>query len=557
MKTICSERDGAWSAGATWNGGSVPRAGARVLIRAGHTVTYDISSEQAIRVIHVAGTLTFATDRNTRLDVGLIRVQPGEDTSEDGFDCDAHMEQLAPGIRTSALVVGSPDQPVRADVTARLRLRAFDGMDRDTCPAIVCCGGRMEFHGTPMSRTWVKLGQTARKGDTTLQLAEPVTGWRVGDRVIVTATERDGRKRSTLRPGASGRRAFTEERTIAALVGLSLTLDQSLDHNHEVRGEYAGEVANLSRNVVIESAEPERSRGHTMYHRGSSGSISYTEFRHLGKEGVLGRYSLHFHQVGDTMRGTSVVGASIWDSGNRWITIHGTSYLVVRDCVGYQSVGHGFYLEDGSENYNVLDRNLAVQAFAGKPLPGQFLESDRNDGAGFWWANSLNSFTRNVAAECDRYGYRYEATPRGSAALVRPVLRRTAGAIRSTSGLCRLSGSRETRPIPSSMASTWVKESAGWGLTQLIRFWSGSRKSGTHSGLSSRGRSSVVIDGMDVFSCALRHLPSGLRPAHTSRTAGRHSRVCARADSCYPLRPPCLVRGRRCLSESTTGRRSR
>ena len=71
-----------------------------------------------------------------------------------------------------------------------------------------------------------------------------------------------------------------------------------------------------------------------MFHRGSAGAITYAEFRHLGKEGVLGRYSIHFHLVRDTMRGASVIGASIWDSGNRWITIHGTDYLVVRDCVG-------------------------------------------------------------------------------------------------------------------------------------------------------------------------------------------------------------------------------
>ena len=45
----------------------------------------------------------------------------------------------------------------------------------------------------------------------------------------------------------------------------------------------------------------------------------------------------------------SVIGASIWDSDNRWLTIHGTNYLVVRDCVGYKSVGHGFFLEDGTE----------------------------------------------------------------------------------------------------------------------------------------------------------------------------------------------------------------
>ncbi len=130
-------------------------------------------------------------------------------------------------------------------------------------------------------------------------------------------------------------------------------------------------------------------RGHTMYHRDSAGSISYAEFRHLGKKGVLGRYSLHYHLVGDTMRGSSVIGASIWDSDNRWLTIHGTNYLVVRDCVGYKSVGHGFFLEDGTEVFNVLDRNLAVGARRGKRLPKQVLPFDANDGAGFWWANCL------------------------------------------------------------------------------------------------------------------------------------------------------------------------
>src|SRR5262249_13720371 len=90
--------------------------------------------------------------------------------------------------------------------------------------------------------------------------------------------------------------------------------------------------------------------------------------------------------------------------------IHGTNYLVVRDCVGYQSIGHGFYLEDGTEVYNFLDRNLAVQALRGKPLPQQALPFDHNEGAGFWWANSHNTFTRNVTCENDRYASRFEAT---------------------------------------------------------------------------------------------------------------------------------------------------
>ncbi|HZN33988.1 MAG TPA: hypothetical protein VFB80_09225, partial [Pirellulaceae bacterium] len=249
--------------------------------------------------------------------------------------------------------------------------------------------------------------EPAQAGDSAVTLAEPASGWRVGDRVILTAT-------TLLRSGTYKREGGqTEERLIKAIDGVKLTLDQPLEYEHAADGDYRGEAANLSRNVVVESAEPEQSRGHTMYHRGSAGSIRYAEFRHLGKPNALGRYSLHFHLCGDTMRGSSVVGASIWDSGNRWLTIHGTNYLVVRDCVGYKSIGHGFFLEDGTEVNNVLDRNLAVQARAGKPLKGQVLPFDKNDGAGFWWANCLNTFTRNVACDNEQYGYRFDATQTG------------------------------------------------------------------------------------------------------------------------------------------------
>ena len=36
----------------------------------------------------------------------------------------------------------------------------------------------MDFHGAPMSRTWVNLGATAKKGDAVVTLAEPVKGWK-------------------------------------------------------------------------------------------------------------------------------------------------------------------------------------------------------------------------------------------------------------------------------------------------------------------------------------------------------------------------------------------
>jgi hypothetical protein len=407
---VRSARSGPWSAAATWEGGKMPASGMGVLIRPGHRVVYDVQSKQPLRAINIAGTLTFAADRDTRLDVGLITIQPGEDYSEEGFDCDAHLTVPDAARERPALEIGTHDRPIDARHTAVIRLTYLPGMNRQSCPAIVCCAGRMDFHGAPLSRAWVKLGKDARPNDTEIVLAEAVTGWRVGDRILVTASRRDVREAGTRRPGQRNRKLATEERTIKALAGARLTLDAPLEIDHAGSGDFRAEVANLSRNVVVESADPAKERGHTMYHRNSAGSISYAEFRHLGKEGVLGRYALHFHLVGDTMRGSSVIGASIWDSGNRWLTIHGTNYLVVRDCVGYQSVGHGYYLEDGTEVGNVLDRNLAVQAYRGKPLPKQVLPFDHNEGAGFWWANSLNTFTRNVSCENDLYGYRFEAT---------------------------------------------------------------------------------------------------------------------------------------------------
>jgi hypothetical protein len=397
-----SKRSGRWSSPGTWDGGRLPGAGDYVEIQPGHVVVYDVSSDRAIRMVHILGRLTFARDRDTRLDVGLIKV--GGDASENGAALTSHAHA---GVRP-ALVVGTVDAPIPAGRTALIRLAYFAGADRDSLPAIVCCGGQMDFHGAPLRRTFVKLGAPVRKGDSEIALAEDAGDWRVGDRILLTGTTRqipsDDSFRETTRDNTQ-----TEEHIIAANHGDRLAIERPAAFDHVCAGAYRGDVANLSRNVVVESADPDGERGHTMYHYGSSGGISYAEFRRLGKRGVLGRYTVHFHRLRDSMRGTSVVGASIWDSHNRWITVHGTDYLVVRDCVGYNSVGHGYFLEDGTEVFNVFDRNLAVQGRTGDVLPGQVLPFDHNSGSGFWWANSLNTFTRNVACECDVYGFRFDA----------------------------------------------------------------------------------------------------------------------------------------------------
>ena len=413
-KLVRSTQSGPWSAAATWEGGKIPSAGVQVLVKKGHTVTYDVQSKDVIRSLHISGVLTFAPDRDTLLEVGLIKIQHGDIVDESGFDCAAHKDDTAIKTKGSdaglnayclccegkpSLLVGTPERHIDADKKAIIRLHYLDGMDKESCPAIINCGGRMDFHGAHMSRTWVRLGANVKVKTTTITLSETVSGWKAGDQIIVTSSSRPGKDKA-------------EEATIKSIDGTQVTLDRPLLQNHLGDGDYRSEVANLSRNVIIESANPEGMRGHTMYHRKSAGSISYAEFRHLGKEGVLGRYNLHYHLCGDSMRGSSIIGASFHHSKNRWLTVHGTNYLVVRDCVGYQSIGHGYFLEDGTEVYNVFDRNLACQALEGRPLPKQILPFDPNDGAGFWFSNAHNTFTRNVAVECRQYGFRLEATPK-------------------------------------------------------------------------------------------------------------------------------------------------
>ena len=406
------KQSGTWSDPNTWDAGRVPAGGDRVVIGKGRSVRYDVESAEVIRLVQIAGELDFARDRNTRLEAGLILVTPSEVPSEEGFDCHAPPVDADHGGAQPVLSIGRPGSPIPASCKAAIRLHYIEGMDKESCPAIVNCASRMEIHGSPLERTWVKLKVPAKQGSDSVVVSESVGGWKAGDAVIVTGT---AMQRS--RGGDEGRfleRSQTEQRRIKSIAAVddsdsvTIVLDTPLTFDHYADDEFQGEVANLTRNVVVESADPDGVRAHTLYHHDSSGSISYAEFRHLGKKGLLGRYSLHFHLCGDTMRGSSVIGASIWDSDNRWLTIHGTDALVVRDCVGFKSVGHGYFLEDGTETNNILDHNLAALVLPGKPLPKQVVPFDLNRGAGFWWANSQNSFTRNCAVECAEYGYRFD-----------------------------------------------------------------------------------------------------------------------------------------------------
>ncbi len=128
-----------------------------------------------------------------------------------------------------ALLVGTANRPIAAGHSAVIRLAPVEGLDPENCPAILCQGGRMEFHGAPVEPTWVKLAKTVEAGDSAVVLDRPVDGWKVGDRVIVTSTRRQYHRNERLTPQVR-EAPQTEERIIRAIEGEGsrLTLDAPL-----------------------------------------------------------------------------------------------------------------------------------------------------------------------------------------------------------------------------------------------------------------------------------------------------------------------------------------
>ncbi|XP_015254408.1 PREDICTED: transmembrane protein 2 [Cyprinodon variegatus] len=198
------------------------------------------------------------------------------------------------------------------------------------------------------------------------------------------------------------------------------------------------EVALLSRNILI-YGEMESScygdnlcqffnhdtfGGHIKILRNfSSVHLSHVELKNMGQQRVRGSYPLHFHMCGDVdQKGgyrepTYVDGVSIHHSFSRCLTIHTTNGLLVQNTVGYDTLGHCFFLEDGIEQRNTFYHNLGLLT-----QPGTLLPTDRNETlctsirdkvykgytpspsteckavSTFWIANPNNNLISNAAA---------------------------------------------------------------------------------------------------------------------------------------------------------------
>src|SRR5690349_4230577 len=232
--TLTSDSSGAWSDANTWSAGRVPAANDIVAIAPGTTVTYDVIASPALDsvVVYAGGVLTFRTDLSTQLLVTHLRVLEGGE-----------------------LRVGTEANPVQAAVTAQIVIRNV-ALDATRDPEHFGNGlialGKVTMHGAVQSHSFVRLAIEPRVGQISLALAEPVTGWKVGDRLALPDTRhlKEGEIWSNYNPQ-------WELGTIQAISadGRTITLSTPLTYDHIGARDGAGvldflpHVANLTRNV--------------------------------------------------------------------------------------------------------------------------------------------------------------------------------------------------------------------------------------------------------------------------------------------------------------------
>eukprot|EP00854_Cymbomonas_tetramitiformis_P005761 gene5761-6952_t len=178
-----------------------------------------------------------------------------------------------------------------------------------------------------------------------------------------------------------------------------------------------GEVGVLSRTVKLrgdDDSERLQWGAHIFMHSpdgadSTTGRLSYVECEHCGQAFQLGRYPFHFHMIG-ALHNSYVQGCAIHHTFNRAITLHGSHYLRILDNIGYDTMGHTFFIEDGAETYNRVEGNLGLVTRKSFSL----LDTDTTP-ASFWITNPTNYFRNNVAAGSSRYGFWFDldSSPNG------------------------------------------------------------------------------------------------------------------------------------------------
>ena len=408
----------AWSNPATW-GGTLPNASSSVTIPPNQRVVLD--QDVKIKNLNVLGTLEFAR-KDLKLESDFIAVR-------------------------GALRIGDSINPFKQKATITLTGSSTENTMNMGSRGILVMGGRLEIYGVTPNKVWTKLSDNAPANSSQLKLLDSVD-WKSGDAVAIAPTD--------FFNGPFMNTPESELLEVGSVAGDTLGLKTPLQKARWGKLQYAtetgmslspgainlppttgrdtygntiptvlderAEVANLTRNIVIQSADDAAWQQDgfgaqvMVMDRISSLQLSGVELRRMGQAGKFGRYPIHFHNLSYDPSGKelgdvnyAVKNSVVWNSSQRCIVIHGSSGITLKDNICYDIKGHAIFMEDAVERRNVIEGNLVLKVR--RPAKTQLLlKHEGEEGFGgtssaFWIVNPDNTLRGNVAADIVGHGY--------------------------------------------------------------------------------------------------------------------------------------------------------
>jgi len=397
LTSITAIGNGSWQNEATWSTRTIPTVTDNVTIPQGITVS--LSGVVRAKSITIEGILEG------------IKGQP------ENSSIDLETEMIMVMGSNALLEIGTKNQPYIANNKCKITLV---GKDNKTSGVMgdnfigVMNGGSIKLHGKEKV-SWTHLGAKASVGATQINLSEAID-WEVGDEIVIVSsrTNPEEAEKRTITAISTNRKSISFAQGLKYPHFSDLKTYTRATDNKTWTADLRAEVGLLSHTIKIQgdaSGESAGFGGHIMAMMNSTLVASNIELYRMGQKAKLGKYPWHWHLLHEFGKGQYIKNSSIHQSFNRAITIHGTSYTTLDNNFIYDHIGHGVFLEDGTERFNVIKNNVAL--LTKKPIKGeevtpsdnQLNEVQNRTPATYWITNPNNTFQNNVAAGTLGTGY--------------------------------------------------------------------------------------------------------------------------------------------------------
>ncbi len=416
-----------WSSPFTWKNHTFPSEGDLVVISRGQTLVLDVVTPVLAILVIQGGELVF-----------------DEEASDSTVGLHTHRLLI---VSQGRLVIGTEHRPfLRKTEVVLYGNRLSTELPLYGTKNIALREGLISVYGHPIPVTWTRLLITVYPGQSTINLRDLVS-WVVGGKIVIASTsfsqrENELREIKSISDGSQGSIVVLTEPLEYEHISMQQTIGgRTVDTS--------AEVGYLTRNIVFrgnrndewtqtvtgcsqefrpgpyqvqtcfqgrfgDEMVGDHFGGHIHIQADTPGmnqvnvKMAFAEITNFGQAFRLGRHPINFHFNGN-MSGSYVRGCAIYHTFNRGMSIHSTDYLTVENNIVYDTLGHGYSLDDGTEHHNILQGNLGVFI---KPSTTS-LNADTSP-AVFWVVNADNVLRWNAAAGSSHFGFWYYGSQLGT-----------------------------------------------------------------------------------------------------------------------------------------------